>query len=239
MADPYKVLGLTRDASEEEIKKAYRTLSRKYHTDSNVDNPNREKAEEMFKLVQQAYEQIMDERAHGSSYSGSYSGSSSSYGGSYQGNPFGGFGSFGGFGPFGGFGTYRNTQSSSGDDEETVRMRAAANYLQSRHYREALNVLQSITNRTAQWYYYSALANAGLGNNVTAREHAKTAVDMEPYNTYYRDFLTRLNSGGDWYNTQRAPYGGMYTNIDTGFCARLCLMNLVCNMCCGGRLFFC
>ena len=236
MSDPYKVLGLTRNATEDEIKKAYRTLSRKYHPDSNVDNPNKEKAEEMFKLVQQAYEQIMDERAHGTSYSSS---SSSSYGGgSYGGNPFGGFGSFGGFGGFGGFGSY-GSQSAAGEDEETIRMRAAANYIRSAHFREALNVLTSVTNRTAQWYYFSALANAGIGNNVTAKEHAKTAVDMEPYNTTYRDFLTRLNSGGDWYNTQRAPYGGMYTNVNTDYCTRLCLMNLALNLCCGTRFFYC
>ena len=55
MSDPYKVLGVSRDASEEEIKKAYRQLSRKYHPDANIDNPNKEQAEEMFKQVQAAY----------------------------------------------------------------------------------------------------------------------------------------------------------------------------------------
>ena len=59
MTDPYKVLGVSRDATDEEIKKAYRNLARKYHPDANVDNPNREKAEEMFKTVQAAYNQIM------------------------------------------------------------------------------------------------------------------------------------------------------------------------------------
>ena len=52
MNDPYKVLGITRNATDEEIKKAYRDLSRKYHPDANVNNPNKDKAEEMFKLVQ-------------------------------------------------------------------------------------------------------------------------------------------------------------------------------------------
>ena len=59
MTDPYQVLGVTRGASDEEIKKAYRTLSRKYHPDANVNNPNKEQAEERFKQVQQAYDQIM------------------------------------------------------------------------------------------------------------------------------------------------------------------------------------
>ena len=53
MLDPYSVLGVSRDASMDEIKKAYRKLSRKYHPDANINNPNKEQAEEMFKQVQQ------------------------------------------------------------------------------------------------------------------------------------------------------------------------------------------
>ena len=60
MTDPYSVLGVSRDASDEEIKKAYRTLSRKYHPDANINNPNKAQAEEMFKKVQAAYDQIMN-----------------------------------------------------------------------------------------------------------------------------------------------------------------------------------
>ena len=71
MSDPYQVLGVSRDASDEEIKKAYRALSRKYHPDANINNPNKDKAEEMFKIVQQAYNQIMKEKEMGYSSSGS------------------------------------------------------------------------------------------------------------------------------------------------------------------------
>lgn len=74
MFDPYSVLGVSRDASDEEIKKAYRRLSRKYHPDANINNPNKEQAEEKFKEVQQAYEQIMKEKEYGSSYGGGYGG---------------------------------------------------------------------------------------------------------------------------------------------------------------------
>ena len=49
MTDPYSVLGISRGASTEEIKKAYRQLSRKYHPDANVNNPNKAQAEEKFK----------------------------------------------------------------------------------------------------------------------------------------------------------------------------------------------
>ena len=64
MSDPYKVLGISRDASDDEIKKAYRQLCRKYHPDANINNPDKDKAEEMFKLVQQAYQQVMYEKQH-------------------------------------------------------------------------------------------------------------------------------------------------------------------------------
>ena len=89
MNDPYKVLGVSRDAADEEIKKAYRTLSRKYHPDANINNPMRDEAETRFKEVQQAYQQIMDEREHG------YTGGTGGYGNT---------GSYGGYGGFGGFG---------------------------------------------------------------------------------------------------------------------------------------
>ena len=74
MKDPYEVLGLPHGASEEEVKKAYRNLSRKYHPDANINNPNAAQAEEKFKEVQAAYKSIMDGDT-GSSYGGS------SYGG--------------------------------------------------------------------------------------------------------------------------------------------------------------
>ena len=101
MNDPYKILGVSRDASEEEIKKAYKALSRKYHPDANINNPNKDQAEEKFKEIQAAYQQIMKERTEGYSYGGGYGGSGS-YGGGYRGAD-GGYGPFGGLGGFGGF----------------------------------------------------------------------------------------------------------------------------------------
>ncbi len=72
MRDPYEVLGVSRNASQEEIKKAYRELSRKYHPDSYTDNPLADLAEEKFKEVQEAYQQIMNGQAGG--YDSGYTG---------------------------------------------------------------------------------------------------------------------------------------------------------------------
>ena len=90
MTDPYSILGVPRNASDDEIKKAYRALSRKYHPDANLNNPNKDLAETKFKEVQQAYSQIMQEREYGSSNNYESRSSDSS-------DPFGGFGPFGGF----------------------------------------------------------------------------------------------------------------------------------------------
>lgn len=70
MTDPYKELGVSRDASNDDVKKAYRELSRKYHPDANVNNPLSDLAAEKFKDVQAAYDQIMKEREGGYSSNG-------------------------------------------------------------------------------------------------------------------------------------------------------------------------
>ena len=248
--DPYEVLGVTPSASDDEIKKAYRTLSRKYHPDANINNPNRAQAEENFKQVQQAYEQILKIRereaqnpygqnSYGSQYSSGYSSgnpygnaNSNSYGSSYgykeqqQGFGFG-------FDPFG---AYRREQEER--QNTPVEFQAAANYINSGHYAEALRVLSDIPTREAQWYYYSALANAGAGNNVTAKEHARTAASMDPNNLQYANLASRLENGGNVYRGMGEFYGNPLS--DSGdWCTRLCIANLLCNCLCGGRVWFC
>lgn len=268
--NPYDVLGVRPDASEDEIKKAYKALSRKYHPDANINNPNKEQAEEKFKQVQQAYSQIMDARKHGangyggSSYgSGTYGGYGSGYGnsgsygsgnsggsGSYGSNGSGGYNSggfgdwdfggfdFGGFGNFGGFGTgyggAGNYGNSSNMSEDEMHMRAAANYINNQHYAEALNVLNTISNKTAAWYYYSAIANKGVGNNVQALEHARMASSMEPNNATYRQLVRTFESGGSWYTSRQSSYGGMPTIICSNPLLACCLATLCCNACCAG-----
>lgn len=213
MANPYEVLGVSPSANDEEIKKAYRNLSRRYHPDANINNPNRAQAEERFKEVQQAYDQIMKEKQQGYSY-----------------DSFGGQGGY--YSSYGGFrGAYGGQQHSSTSDTDTIELQAAANYINHRCYREALNVLSNIHTRSARWYYYSAMANAGAGNNVTAKEHISQACAMEPGNIQYRAFEQQLSYGGDWYSNMGRGYTRPYAG-NSGFCWSLCLMNLLCNCCC-------
>lgn len=80
MTDPYKILGVSPDAGDDEIKKAYRELARKYHPDKYRDSDLAELASEKMKEVNAAYEEIQKLRSGGGS-SGSYSGSSYSTGG--------------------------------------------------------------------------------------------------------------------------------------------------------------
>ena len=240
MSDPYSILGVDPDASDDEIKKAYRSLSRKYHPDANINNPHKNEAEAKFKEVQQAYQQIMDERERGSIPGGGpYASGSSGQGGAahgsagYGGSSYGGYGPFGPFGGFGGYGGYGPGGAGENQDNMDPHLRAAANYLRNGRYQEALNVLDGIKERNALWYFYSASANSGLGNNVTALEHAKEAVRLEPENMQYRMLLERMEGGGAWYQQRQTMYGYPGT-FDSSCCVKLCVANLLCNLCCGG-----
>ncbi len=70
MNDPYATLGVSRTASDEEIKKAYRELARKYHPDNYVNNPLADLAQEKMKEINEAYDTIEKDRARngGSAY---------------------------------------------------------------------------------------------------------------------------------------------------------------------------
>ena len=65
MKDPYEILGVSRDATEEEIKKAYRELARKYHPDNYANSPLSDLASEKMKEINEAYDTIIRERRGG------------------------------------------------------------------------------------------------------------------------------------------------------------------------------
>ena len=124
--DPYKVLGLSPDASDDDVKKAYRRLAKKYHPDA---NPGDKVAEQKMKEINAAYDMIVNKKydpsAGASSYGGGYGGYGNPYG-SYTGNANDPFGF--GFNPFEGFyGAYTKQQS-----QEPPRYQAAYNYIQNR-----------------------------------------------------------------------------------------------------------
>ena len=62
MRDPYLVLGVSKNASDDEIKRAYRDLARKYHPDNYMDNPLNDLAQEKFKEINEAYDAIMSKK---------------------------------------------------------------------------------------------------------------------------------------------------------------------------------
>ena len=208
--DPYKVLGVSPDASDEDIKRAYRRLAKKYHPDL---NPGDQEAARKMQEVNAAYEQIKNpEKA-------------------YQ-QPGGGYGGY--YDPFGG---YRQQQSYGSSGSGDQYQQAAYNYIRFGRYQEALNTLNNSAERNARWYYLSALANHGLGNQVTALEHIRKAVSMEPDNMEYLSALNRIEHGGAAYRQQAGNYRGFTFGGDP--CTNLCLCYLVNIFCCGGRGMFC
>lgn len=215
MTDPYQVLGVSANATDDEVKKAYRELSRKYHPDSYVNNPLADLAEEKFKEVQEAYNQIMRDRENG------YSRSSSTSRGFQGGFSGGGY--------------------SSGNAYE---LQNVYTLLSQRRFRDAIDELNRSGNRSAKWYYYSAVANAGLGNNIVALDHARRANSMEPANQEYANFLDQLQYGNARYQTTgygygrpNQSYGG--ESCGTGnFCCDLWLADSCCE-CMGGDLCQC
>ena len=229
MQDPYRVLGVTPGASEDEIKKAYRNLAKKYHPD--VNNGSAE-AEAKMKEVNEAYSQVMKMKREGSSggYSqGSYSNPYGNAGGYYGG--FNGFNGYSGYNSYGGQGAY-GSQGYSGHSTNP-QLSAARNYVQAGHYREALHVLENISDRSAEWYFLCGEANLGVGNRVAALNYARQAVSMDPNNFEYRALLSRLEGRSAGYQSNGSVFNGQQIICGNPL-SMCCLMSLLCNCCCGG-----
>ena len=219
MTDPYKVLGIPSTATDDEVKQAYRRLAKRYHPDA---NPGDQNAERRMQEINAAYDEIMNRRTNPNA------GRSTGY------DPFGGFDPFG----CGGFGGYQQRQQQTYSSPE---MQAARNYVRFGHYQEAQNLLRTVTNRTAEWYFVSAQAEYGLGNKANALDFAQRACQMDPDNFEFRRFLSQLESGSQAYRSAGQGYG--FGSMPAILCQNpflaCCLLNTLCSCCCGGRFYCC
>ena len=214
--DPYKVLGVSPNATDEEIKQAYRRLAKKYHPDR---NPGDQEAAKRMQQVNAAYEQIKNPEAYKQQQSGG------GYGG------YGGYQTYG-YDPFGG--AWQQYQRRSYTQEGDQYQQAAYNYIRYGRYQEALNVLQNATEKNARWYYLSALANDGIGNQITAVEYIRRAISMEPDNLQYQQTLEQIQNGGAAYRRQAGNFRGF--NIRSGLW-QICLCYFLQMFCFRG--FYC
>lgn len=223
--DPYTVLGVSSGATEDEVSKAYRKLAKIYHPDVNHGNP--EAARKMSE-INAAYEEIKGGKAPrdgDAGYAGQagYSGEGregQGGGGASPGagDPFGfGFNPFEDFDLFGGvFGSSGRTGGAGygqGGERRYSEFAAVRSWLGVGYYDRAIDALGAIADRGAEWYYYSALAQAGSGNAATALQHARTAVRMEPDNQEYQSALDQIQNGERVYQQRGGGYGAQRVSL--------------------------
>ena len=226
--DPYRILEVDRNATDEEIKKAYLDKVRKYHPDRYRDSELAEVANKKMAEINAAYDEIQKMRESGGGYSSSggqnYGGYSDGYGGGYTGG-----GSYGdtGSGYSGGTDGERAER-----DEIYARVRA---FLTSNRLYEARALLLSISEsgrRDAEWFFLYGCVQVRFGNYVDAGRCFDAACRMDPYNSEY-------STARDELRTRGAPAGrqeddtcnsGMGGDCFSG-CMRLCCFLSWCNPC--------
>ena len=211
MNDPYKTLGVSRDASDDEIKMAYRDLARKYHPDKYRDSDLADLAGEKMKEVNAAYEQIQAERSGKGTSGNTYSGGGASYGGAYY-----------------NAGPRVDNEGASGNDIYR-RVRIAIN---NRNIAEAERLLESISpdGRDAEWDFLYGTVLMARGHYVDAQNYYDRACAREPQNTEYanaREVLRRHTQG----------YNGGYQTVSASSCGicDICSMLICLDCCCGCR----
>ena len=201
MRDPYEVLGVDRNASDDEIKNAYRKLAKKYHPDL---NPGDAAAAEKMNEVNAAYDAIRD-------------GTVDTFGNSVGYQQYGGYQSYAG----------------------SSQYQAAIHYINARQFQMALNVLESVPpqSRDGEWFFLSANANYGLGNHLTAVDHAERAVSMDPGNLQYILFLQQIKQGSTGYQQQSTNFETVHFN-PMNLCAGMCCASML-SQSCGFPCMFC
>ena len=213
MTDPYKVLGVTRDAPDDEIKKAYRNLARKYHPDNYADSDLADLAGEKMKEINEAYDQIQKERAAGNRSGGAYGGA---YRGAYGGTNY----------------SSGSASGSAGANLERVRM-----LINSGRYSEAGIILDSVAQsaRGAEWNYLKGCVLLQRGWYYDAQKYFEIACYMEPGNAEYQAALQSIrNSAGQYGKTYQQTVGCSACDMCSGLICADCLCE-----CCGGDLLRC
>lgn len=170
MRDPYSVLGVSPSASDEEVKKAYRELARKYHPDNYQNNPLADLAEEKMKEINEAYDTITKQRAGGGGYQDSRSYGGSSYQGSYQ------------------------SYSSANSTYAQVR-----SMINSGDLAGAERLLYEVNQRDGEWYFLSGSIAYRKGWMDEAMQNYSRAVQMEPNNMEYRQAYNIMQRGAGGY----------------------------------------
>lgn len=165
MTDPYKVLGITSNATDEEVKHAYRKLAKRYHPDNYINNTLADLAADKMKEINSAYDTINRERAAGTS------------GNSNSGN-----------------GGSNYTGSTTGGNDTYTRVRQLLNSRRTGEAEVLLQRVAS-ADRNAEWYFLNGCVLYQKGWLQDARAEIETACRLDPYNAEYRAFLDRLNTG--------------------------------------------
>ncbi|MGN0353999.1 MAG: DnaJ domain-containing protein [Muricoprocola sp.] len=244
--DPYKVLGVSENASKEEIKKAYRKKAKEYHPDLHPDDPV---AAQKMNEVNEAYDMLNNpekykkqntgrstagNNPYGNPYGGAYGnsyGNGQYYGDNQRGQGSYGTGGYGSYDDWFGFGRSEreafHARSQAGDSE---LIRQAVDLINSKAYSYALQSLNYVVSsqRNARWYYLSALANYGQGNEMLALSQIQKAVQMEPENAEYRSVLQKMQRSSGSYDQAGQEFQryaeGMGTFCGSLFMLQFCLM---------------
>lgn len=244
ISDPYKILGVSQDATKEEIKKAYRQKAKEYHPDLHPDDPD---AERKMNEVNEAYDMLNHPEKYkkaGQQNTGNPYGNTQ---GNPYGNPYGQYQSGGNDqqGPYGGYSyqefnfddffgnrTYgaARPEPQPGDSQD---IRQAIDFINMGAYQYAARILNGMVSaeRNARWYYLSALTNKGLGNTIQAAEQIDKAVQMEPNNPVYQNARAMLHKESYTYTEAGQSYNP-YADCAGRFCMSWFLMQLYCICCC-------
>lgn len=206
MNDPYSVLGITPEATDEEVKQAYRALARKYHPDNYQNNPLADLAEEKMKEINEAYEAITKMRAGGGGYQTAYSGG-------YQSRPSGGSSSYNGY-----------QQQRANSDPLYASVRSAIN---AGDIHQAEVLLAQAPRQDAEWNFLQGSVAYRKGWLDEAMSYYQRAVSMDPSNVEYRRAYNMMQQGGQAYRSN--GYSGGTSDMDC--CYTLLCLNCLCGGC--------